>query len=348
MASTPVSSIASSATNVADVLASLGNDELAAEVGSWSAELQAKVVAAVSALSTSTSASASTVVRRRKSNKLDTASSSTAASWLAPAVAPADLTAELAAIQEGDRSPAATTVADEEVINFGAMQAPLGSPPVVVVDFSGATGQDLGGPGDGSADTGGLGGATGGHGGAVGTTSAPTATTSSATAFLAAMAARHRRLLPRHLRPPRRRPASWRPTAVMGAQQRRRLHPQRRSRSRRRCRRTQQRSRSQRLRHRRFVSLVALSAGRGPHGEAAACGVAPARPRAARTGRRLFRKVGDRRGAEEQSDRAPAPDRRGDVRRGAGNRQLGQSRRWRRNRQLPVARGGQGQDGTPA
>ncbi|CAE7450527.1 unnamed protein product, partial [Symbiodinium pilosum] len=109
MASTPVSSIASSATNVADVLASLGNDELAAEVGSWSAELQAKVVAAVSALSsTPTSTSASTAVRRRKSNKLDAASSSTAASWLAPAVAPAELTAELAAIQEGDRSPAAT------------------------------------------------------------------------------------------------------------------------------------------------------------------------------------------------------------------------------------------------
>ncbi|CAE7760635.1 mug138 [Symbiodinium pilosum] len=128
MASTPVSSIASSATNVADVLASLGNDELAAEVGSWSAELQAKVVAAVSALSsTSTSTSASTVVRRRKSNKLDAASSSTAASWLAPAVEPADLSAELTAIQEGERSLAATTIADDEVINFGAMQTPLGN-----------------------------------------------------------------------------------------------------------------------------------------------------------------------------------------------------------------------------
>ena len=160
MASTPVSSIASSATNVADVLASLGNDELAAEVGSWSAELQAKVVAAVSALSsTPTPTSASTAVRRRKGSKLDAASFSTAASWLAPAVAPADLTAELAAIQEGDHSPAATTIADEEVINVGAMQTPLGNLPVVVVDFSGATGPDLGGPGDGSADTGGLGGA---------------------------------------------------------------------------------------------------------------------------------------------------------------------------------------------
>ena len=186
MASTPVSSIASSATNVADVLASLGNHELAAEVGSWSAELQAKVVAAVSALSsTPTPTSASTAVRRRKGNKLDAASSSTAASWLAPAVAPADLTAELAAIQEGDRSPAATTIADEEVINVGAMQTPLGNPPVVVMDFSGATDPDLGGLGDGSADTGGLGGAAGGHGGAVGTTSAPT-TTSSTTTFLAA------------------------------------------------------------------------------------------------------------------------------------------------------------------
>ena len=92
MASTPVSSIASSATNVADVLASLGDEALAAEVGSWSAELQAKVVAAASALtSTPTSTTASTSVRRRKSNKADTASSSAAASWLTPAVEPADL-----------------------------------------------------------------------------------------------------------------------------------------------------------------------------------------------------------------------------------------------------------------
>ena len=183
MASTPVSSIASSATNVADVLASLGNDELAAEVGSWSAELQAKVVAAVSALSsTSTSTSASTLVRRRKSNKLDAASSSTAASWLAPAVEPADLSAELTAIQEGEHSPAATTIADDEVINFGAMQTPLGNPPVVVVDFSAATGPD---PGSG-ADAGGHGGAAGGHSRAGGTTSTPTTSTSTATAFLAA------------------------------------------------------------------------------------------------------------------------------------------------------------------
>ena len=130
MASTPVSSMASSATNVADVLASLGDHALAAEVGSWLAELQAKVVAAVSAISTTSAPSpASTVVRRRKGTKLDTASSSAAASWLDPAVEPAALTAELDAIQEGERSPAATTVADEEVINFGAMQAPLGNPP---------------------------------------------------------------------------------------------------------------------------------------------------------------------------------------------------------------------------
>ena len=125
----PASSVPSSATNIAEVLTALGNDELAAEVGSWPAELQSKVVAAVAALSsTSTPTSASTAVRRRKSNKLDAASSSTAASWLAPAVAPADLTAELAAIQEGDRSPAATAVADEEVINFGAAARLEGQP----------------------------------------------------------------------------------------------------------------------------------------------------------------------------------------------------------------------------
>ena len=198
MASTPVSSIASSATNVADVLASLGNDELAAEVGSWSAELQAKVVAAVSALSsTSTSTSASTVVRRRKSNKLDAASSSTAASWLAPAVEPADLSAELTAIQEGERSPAATTIADDEVINFGAMQTRLGNPPVVVVDFSGATGPDLGGPEGSGADA-------GGHGGA-------RRPLRLSWRLLAAMEARPRRLLPRRLRPrPHRRSRSLR------------------------------------------------------------------------------------------------------------------------------------------
>ena len=129
MASTPVSLTPSSATNIAEVLTALGDDGLAAEVGSWPAELQAKVVAAVTAMSTtSTPTSASTVVRRRKGTKLDMASSSAVASWLGTAVSPADLSAELTAVQEGERSPAATTIADDEVVTFGATQAPLGNP----------------------------------------------------------------------------------------------------------------------------------------------------------------------------------------------------------------------------
>ena len=185
MASTPVSSIASSATNVADVLASLGDEALAAEVGSWSAELQAKVVAAASALtSTPSSTTASTSVRRRNSNKADMASSSAAASWLTPAVEPADLSAELTAIQEGERSPA-PTMADDEVVTF------VGNPPPAdfdLGDITPATAGFLGGGGGAGglsgADTGA--GGLGSGGGAGGTTSASTATTSSATAFLAA------------------------------------------------------------------------------------------------------------------------------------------------------------------
>ena len=158
MASTPVSSIASSATNVADVLASLGDDALAAEVGSWSAELQAKVVAAVSAMSsTPTTTSASTAVRRRKSNKLDVASSSAAASWLTPTEEPADPPAELTAVHEGEQSPAPTMTGDE-VVTFS------GNPPPVdfdLGDIAPATAGFLGGGGD----AGGLSGADTGAGG---------------------------------------------------------------------------------------------------------------------------------------------------------------------------------------
>ena len=349
MASTPVSSIASSATNVADVLASLGDDALAAEVGSWSAELQSKVVAAVSALSTSTPTSASTAVRRRKSNKLDAASSSTAASWLAPAVAPADLTAELAAIQEGRRSPAATTIADDEVINFGAMQTPLGNPPAVVVDFSGAIGPDLGGPGGSGADSGGHGGAAGGHSGAGGTT--PTATTSSATTFLATGGgdARHRRLLPRRLRPSPRRPGSLRLTAVMRARHRRLLHPPQRSNAG--CTAAAPIGAAEAQgaappiqggQHRRFIGFVALLAGGGHHAPAAELQLPGPEP---------HEQVDDyaERSATVVAQRSSLSELQrqiaGDVHSG-GDRQLGDLRRWCGPRRLPLA-GGQGQAGAP-
>ena len=55
MASTPVSSAPSSATDVAEVLAAHPNDELAAELGSWPVDLQAKVAAAMSAMGTTAS-----------------------------------------------------------------------------------------------------------------------------------------------------------------------------------------------------------------------------------------------------------------------------------------------------
>ena len=226
----------------------------------------------------------------RKGTKLDASSSSAAASWLSPAVAPGDLSAELTAIQEGERPPA-PTMADEEVVTFGAMQAPLGNPPAVVVDFSGDIGPDLGGPGgrrhwrwrpSGGADAGagGLSGAVGGCGGAGGTTSASTPPTSSATA-LVEMLARHRclRRPQRHPRRRARRPDSWRLAAEMMARHRRLLHPRRhhlRRPSRLACRRIRRAAPSfQGGQYRRIIGFGALQAD-GGHGKAPAGGADPA------------------------------------------------------------------------
>ena len=125
MATTPTSSLPSSATNAAEVLAAFPADE----VGSWSRELQVVVAPAVAAVDTTSAASTSTPVRRRKGTRIEPSSTSTAAAWMVP---PTLDNANRLAIQESERSPAPTTVAGDEVLTFGPPQFPVGDPPTVI------------------------------------------------------------------------------------------------------------------------------------------------------------------------------------------------------------------------
>ena len=244
-------------------------------------------------------------------------SSSTAASWLAPAVAPAELTAELAAIQEGDRSPAPTTVADEEVINFGAMQRHWATRPSswwmsAAPSARTSADQETAAPTPAACS-----GAAGGHGGAVGTTSAPTATTSSATAFLAAAGGDGSTTSAPTTTSPTPVPAKAGFLAAYNDDEGPTM-AQRRSRSQRRCRRTHRRSRSQRLRPPRSAGTTSTRRPRP---------MVPAEVLMAKRPPTELRQPGPEPAPAQRSNLggAAATDRRRDVQCGAGHRQLGRA-----------------------